>query len=75
MDNVEPYIDDIIIGSTGETWDEVLENHERDVRKALDRLAENTLLASKKKAQLFALQVEFCVTFYQKVKRLQHLEN
>jgi len=59
MGNVYNYIDDINIGSTGETTEEMLENHERDVHTALDKLAEHTLLASKKKAQLFVLQGEF----------------
>ena len=60
MKNVDPYIDDIIIGSTGDTWEEMLANHERDVRRTLDKLAEQELLVSWKKAQLFVQKVEFC---------------
>jgi hypothetical protein len=31
LENAEPYNDDIIIGSTGEHWEEVIANHKRDV--------------------------------------------
>ena len=41
-------------------WDELLHNHEKDVRKALEKLAEHELLVSWKKAQLFVQKVEFC---------------
>ena len=60
MKNVDPYIDNIIIGSTGDTWEEMLTNHERDVRRTLDKLAEQELLVSWKKAQLFVQKMEYC---------------
>ena len=41
MKNVDPYIDDIIIGSTGDTWEEMLANNERDVMRTLFKLAEH----------------------------------
>ncbi len=31
IDNADPYVDDIIIRSTGKTWEEVLINHQQDV--------------------------------------------
>ena len=37
----DPYIDDIIIGSTGETLDEAIENHARELRAVLTTLALN----------------------------------
>ena len=38
------YVDDIIIGSTGLTWEEVLFNHQKDVRRVLDTLKEHILI-------------------------------
>ena len=54
------YIDDIIIGSTGETEQEILANHDKNVCAVLDRLAQYQMFASKKKAHLFVKEVEFC---------------
>ncbi len=33
IENADPYVDNIIIGSTGKTWEEVLVNHQKDVRR------------------------------------------
>ncbi len=44
IDNAHPYVDDIIIGSTWKTWEEVLVNHQQDVRKVLDTLKEHILI-------------------------------
>ena len=60
LDGVNVYIDDVIVGSTGGTWEEVLANHERDIRKVLDRLGETQMIADRKKAHLFTNEVEFC---------------
>jgi hypothetical protein len=32
IDNADPNVDDIIIGSTGKTWKEVLVNHQKDIK-------------------------------------------
>ena len=40
IEGVDVYIDDVIIGSTGGTENEILANHEVLVRKVLDRLVE-----------------------------------
>jgi hypothetical protein len=37
IDNADPYVDVIIIVSTGKTWEEELLNHQQDVRRVLDR--------------------------------------
>ena len=55
-----PYVDDVIVGSTGDTEEELINNHERDVRKALQLLADARLVVDPKKAQLFVREVEFC---------------
>ena len=60
FDFADPYIDDIIIGSTGDTEEELLRNHERDVDAVLSRLKEKFFVVSTKKLQMFMRQVEFC---------------
>ena len=60
LDFVDVYIDDVIIGSTGNSPQELLENHQRDLHKALLTLQENNLVADYKKARLFVEEVEFC---------------
>ena len=59
-DYVNVYIDDIIVGSSGDTEAELVANHEKNLRAVLKTLAENDILVSPKKAQLFMKQVEFC---------------
>ena len=44
IENADPYVDDIIIGSTGTSWGEVLVNHQKDVRRVLDTLKEHMLI-------------------------------
>ena len=39
LEGVDVYLDDVIMGSKGETTEECLTNHERVVRRVLDRLA------------------------------------
>ena len=58
--NADPYVDDIIIGSTGDTEEELLANHEADIRGVLETLRENCLVADWEKARLFMREVEFC---------------
>ena len=65
----DPYIDDIIIGSDGETEEELIENHERDVRQVLERMREKGLVVSTKKLQAFMREVEFCGHILKQGKR------
>ena len=60
LTGVDVYIDDVIVGSTGRTPEEVLSNHEKDVRALLERLAEHQLIVEPKKAHMFVTEVEFC---------------
>ena len=60
MPFADAYIYDIIIGTHCDDPEKLLELHERDVRKVLDRLAEQTLFADFHKARLFMREVEFC---------------
>ena len=59
-DFADPYVDDIIVGSTGADWDEVLVNHERDLREVLDRCEKEKLVINGSKAHMFCTSVEFC---------------
>ena len=38
FDFADPYVDDVIIGSTGDTEEELISNHNRDLRAVLDKL-------------------------------------
>ena len=56
----DPYVDDVIIGSSGKDEQEMLVNHEKNLRIVLDTLAKNQLFVDPKKASLFMNQIEFC---------------
>ena len=60
LDCADVYSDDIIIGSSGDTEEGVLANHDRDVRAVLDRLRKEELVASVSKTDFFVRWVEFC---------------
>ena len=60
LDCANLYIDDIIIGSSGATEEELLANHNRDMRAVLDRLRKEELVASVSKTDFFVRSVEFC---------------
>ena len=60
LDCADLYIDDIIIGSSGDTEEELLANQDRDVRAVLDRLWQEELVASVSKTDFPVCSVEFC---------------
>ena len=60
LDCADVYIDDIIIGSSGATEEELLANHDRDVRAVLDRLPKEELVALVSKTDFFVRSVGFC---------------
>ena len=60
LDCRDIYIDDIVIGSSGDTEEELLANHDRDVRAVLDRLRKEELVASVIKTDFLVRSVEFC---------------
>ena len=64
------YVDDVIIGSNGETSEQLIQNHERDVRIVLDRLKENAMIVDPKKAHFFTTEVEFCGHVLKEGRRL-----
>ena len=60
LDCADVHIEDNIIGSSGATEEELLANHDRDVRAVLDRLQKEELVASVSKTDFFVRSVEFC---------------
>ena len=60
LDCADVYIDDIIFSSSGLTEEELLANHDRDVRAVMDRLRKEELVASVSKTDFFVRSVEFC---------------
>ena len=54
------YINDIIIGSSGDTEDKLLANHDRHVRAVLDRLQKEELVPSVGKTDFPVRSVELC---------------
>ncbi len=60
LPGVNVYIDNVVVGSTGSIPEELLANHERDLRAVLGRLKEHDIHVSPKKAQLFVVENELC---------------
>ena len=49
LDYADPYIDDIIIGTTAESEEELIAKHEQDVRRVLEVLEKHRIAVSPKK--------------------------
>ena len=60
-DCADPFVDDIIIGSDIEdmTDDELIESHEKDLRRVLGVLDKHSMVCKPTKASLFVREVEF----------------
>ena len=60
-DYADPFVDDIIIGSGTEdmTEDELIEAHEKDLRRVLSELDKHNMACKPTKASLFVREVEF----------------
>ena len=60
-DCADPFVDDIIIGSGTEdmTEDELIEAHEKDLRRVLSELDKHNMVCKPTKASLFVREVEF----------------
>ena len=54
------YVDDVIVGSTGATWEESLANHERDLESVLDKFAQDRMVVNGEKVHMFVDNVGFC---------------
>jgi hypothetical protein len=60
LDCADPFVDDVIVFSTGDTEEELIHNHMKDLCTVLNRLREHQLVCDKSKAQMFQREVEFC---------------
>ncbi len=58
--SVHVYVDDVIIGSDGDTPVERVVNHARALKATLDRLREHQLRVDPAKMRLFMEEIEFC---------------
>ena len=60
-DRADPFVDDIIIGSGTEnmTEDELIDAHEKDLRRVLSELDKHNMVCKPTKASLFVKEVEF----------------
>ena len=60
-DCADPFVDDIIIGSGTEnmTEDELIDAHEKDLRRVLSKLDKHNMVCKPTKASLFVKEVEF----------------
>ena len=54
------YMDDILVGTVVENGGDLIAQHEKDICRVLDRLAEQKLVVDPKKCTLFTREVEFC---------------
>lgn len=59
-DVADPYIDDILVGTKVGPGEDLLEAHDRDLRRVLDVLKKEELVADLKKVELFTPEVTFC---------------
>ena len=59
LDFADAYVDDVVVGSTGETPQELLHKHDRDLRVVLERIKGAGMYVNNK-AQLFVTRVKFC---------------
>jgi hypothetical protein len=59
-DVADPFIDDILIGTRVEPGQDLLKTHEADLRRVLEVLKKESLLADPSKCHLFVKEVEFC---------------
>lgn len=55
----DPFVDDVLVGSEGETWSELVRNHAKDLTAVLQRFEEKQLMCAIDKVHLFVESVEF----------------
>ena len=59
-DVADPYIDDIIIGTCVEEGEDLISKHLSDIKRVLQVLKDNFLIADVRKCKFFVYEVEFC---------------
>ena len=55
----DPYIDDIIIGSDGDTWEELIDNHYKDVMAVLNFWRQKTSWFPPRKSKCSWVRLNF----------------
>ena len=59
-DVASPYIDDILVGTQEVEGEDLRITHDRDLRRVMENLRSQVLVADPKKCRFFVKQVEFC---------------
>jgi hypothetical protein len=59
-DVANPYIDDILVGTRAIEGEDIMVTHDRDLRRVLEVLKAESLVADPKKCKFFVKEVEFC---------------
>ncbi len=70
LENIDPYVDDIIIGLSGEGMKEIMPIHEKDVRAVL-RYCGGKANRGPKEGNMFMGEVEFCGHILREGRRSQ----
>ena len=60
QDTTSPFIDDILVGTCQVEGKDLLQEHDKDIRRTLDKLAELKFVAEFRKCHFFVREVEFC---------------
>jgi hypothetical protein len=60
MPNVDPFVDDVIVGTSANTEEELFDKHYQDVRRLLLTFSEQRLVCHPRKYHFFMREVEFC---------------
>ena len=59
-DVADPFIDDIIVGTRVEPGEDLLEAHNKDLRRVMNILMDNKFICDIRKCHFFVDEVEFC---------------
>ena len=59
-DTTDIYIDDVLVGTNPDDGEELVDAHNRDLRKVLELLEKESLVADISKCKFFVREVEFC---------------
>ena len=60
LPNATPFVDDVIIASGGDTIEEAIENHRKDLEDVMKTFREHQLVCDMSKVKMFVAEVEFC---------------
>ena len=65
-DTTTPYIDDVLVGTQAVEGEDLYENHDRDVRRTLDCLVDNVLVADLRKCVFLSQRWIYVVTSWER---------